>query len=149
MPPRVPKFTEVRVANSDLCYVSWFKIFGNLRPQSGRKPAAFILLTAGWFLSSLPDGLPQPLGRCLLIAISGVCPLRFILAVPEPHERHHGIQNVGAASGLHSARSLHRSWNLFFTMTFLAHQAFALRLDAVIPRFDPSLLHATRRLLEW
>src|SRR5438045_2131217 len=51
--PRVPAESDDRVSNP-ISLVSWWKIFDNLR-RSLVEPAAFILLTACWFM---PDGLP-------------------------------------------------------------------------------------------
>ena len=135
--PRVPEESEDRVANP-ISLVSWFKIFDNLR-RSLVEPAAFILLTACWFL---PDGLPS---RWTLSLIAIWCvPACFSLCLNLMKAS--WDSNVGAAQDAFST-FFTSIVNLFFTMTFLAHQAL-LSLDAVI-RALIRRFFTQRRLLEW
>src|ERR1041384_7880041 len=135
--PRVPEESEDHVANP-ISLVSWFKIFDNLR-RSLVEPAAFVLLTASWFL---PDGLPTR-WTLSLIAIWCIPPcVTLCLNLG----RAWWDSNFGAAQDAFSTFFTYIV-NLFFTMTFLAHQAL-LSLDAVIRVLIRRFL-TQRRLLEW
>ena len=135
--PRVPEESEDHVANP-ISLVSWFKIFDNLR-RSLVEPAAFVLLTASWFL---PDGLPTR-WTLSLIAIWCIPPcVTLCLNLG----RAWWDSNFGAAQDAFSTFFTYIV-NLLFTMTFLAHQAL-LSLDAVIRVLIRRFL-TQRRLLEW
>ncbi|HSS95417.1 MAG TPA: glucoamylase family protein, partial [Terriglobales bacterium] len=135
--PRVPEESEDRVANP-ISLVSWFKIFDNLR-RSLVEPAAFILLTACWFL---PDGLPT---RWTLSLIAIWC-VPACVSLCLNLGRASLDSNFGAAQDAFSTFFTYIV-NLFFTTTFLAHQAL-LSLDAVI-RALIRRFFTQRRMLEW
>jgi cyclic beta-1,2-glucan synthetase len=135
--PHVPEESDDRVSNP-ISLVSWWKIFDNLR-RSLVEPAAFILLTACWFM---PDGLP---GRWTLSLLG-------VLWIPAFFSLGLNLLKAAYASNLAAAQDSLSSFftaslNLVFTVTFLAHQAL-LSLDAVI-RALIRRFFTQRRLLEW
>jgi len=103
------------------------------------EPAAFILLTACWFL---PDGLPA---RWTLSLIAIWC-VPACVSLCLNLGKASWDSNIGAAQDAVST-FFTSIVNLFFTMTFLAHQAL-LSLDAVI-RALIRRFFTQRRMLEW
>lgn len=135
--PHVPQESDDRVANP-ISLVSWWKIFDNLR-RSLVEPAAFVFLIASWLMR---DGLPVHWTMSLLCIL--FLPAGFSLAVNLLKSGFHAdlTEAQDAFSAFFTA-----SVNLFFTITFLAHQAL-LSLDAVV-RVLVRRLVTRRRLLEW
>lgn len=118
--------------------ISWWKIFDNLR-RSLVEPATFLLLLLGWFL---PTARPWPWTLCVLGIL--FLPAVFELAVLSLKSLFCADPTVArnAIGTFHTA-----SANLFFALTFLAHQTL-LSLDAVVRAMVRRFV-TRRRLLEW
>ena len=135
--PRVPSESGARVANP-ISLISRWKIFDNLR-RSLLEPATFLLFVLGWLV----------LGRIpwhWTLAAIGVLflPACFQLAVDVAR-----ALSVRKLMGAREALSgfFAAGVNLFFTLTFLAHQML-LSLDAVFRAMIRRTI-TRRRLLEW
>ena len=135
--PRVPDEAGARVQNP-ISLVSRWKIFDNLR-RSLVEPATFLLLLLGWLaLGRLP--WEWTLATLAILALPSWFQLAFdlvrALAKFDPIVAREAFSTFYAANV-----------NLFFTLTFLAHQSL-LSLDAVVR----ALIRRTvthLRLLEW
>ena len=135
--PRVPDESGAYVANPISLISSW-KIFDNLR-RSLVEPATFLLLACGWFM---PGGTP------IRWTVAIIC----ILFIPPWFQLAFSLMRAifarNAIAGHESLTALYAAnINLFFTLTFLAHQTL-LSLDAVIRALVRRLV-THRRLLEW
>jgi hypothetical protein len=134
---RVPEESGLRVPNP-ISLVSRWKIFDNLR-RSLVEPATFLLLVLGWLALA---GRPWQwtVAALAIFSLPVWCQLAFDLVRAlvrfDPIAAHEGLDAFYTANV-----------NLFFTITFLAHQSL-LSLDAVVR----ALVRRTvthRRLLEW
>lgn len=135
--PRVPDEFGARVKNP-ISVVSRWKIFDNLR-RSLVEPAMFLLFVFGWLISGQTAARSTLATICiLLIPACG----QFLLKLIGDAWEHKGFSFGEALQGLYTS-----SVNLFFTLTFLAHQTL-LSLDAVIRALVRRFI-THRRLLEW
>jgi len=135
--PRVPSESGARVGNP-ISLISRWKIFDNLR-RSLLEPATFFLFVLGWLvLGRIPwhwtvaaiGVLFLPACFQLVVDVARALSVRKLMGARE------------ALSGFFAA-----GVNLFFTLTFLAHQTL-LSLDAVIRAIIRRTI-TRRRLLEW
>jgi hypothetical protein len=134
--PRVPEESHQRVRNP-ISLVSRWKIFDNLR-RSLVEPATFVLLILGWLVLGRP--WEWTLATLAILCLPSWCQLAFDLT--RALIRFDAISAREALSSFYAANV-----NLFFTITFLAHQSL-LSLDAVVRALvRRSVTHL--RLLEW
>ncbi len=134
--PRVPEESGVRVPNP-ISLVSRWKIFDNLR-RSLVEPATFLLLVLGWLVL----GRPWEWTLATLAILSLPAWSQFAVDLIRSLIR---FDPIAAREGLSSFYAA--NVNLFFMLTFLAHQSL-LSLDAVVR----ALIRRTvthLRLLEW
>ncbi|HEV2714406.1 MAG TPA: glycosyl transferase, partial [Terriglobales bacterium] len=135
--PRVTEESGKHTSNP-ISPISRWKIFDNLR-RSLVEPATFLLLVLGWLALG---------GRPLYWTLLTICILfvpvwcQFVLNLLRSLFKHDPIIVREALDALYTAHI-----NLFFTLTFLAHQAL-LSLDAVIRALVRRMI-THRRLLEW
>jgi cyclic beta-1,2-glucan synthetase len=135
--PRVPEESGARVKNP-ISLISRWKIFDNLR-RSLVEPATFLLLVFGWLMFS---------GTAAQWTLATICILfipacfQFLLHLSRALWARNGIAAREALTALYTS-----SVNLFFTLTFLAHQTL-LSLDAVLRALVRRLV-THRLLLEW
>ena len=135
--PRVPDESGARVPNP-ISLISRWKIFDNLR-RSLVEPATFLLLVLGWVVLA---------GKPVYWTIATICILflpawcEFVLKLVRGVWEWNGVAVREAFTTVHTAHI-----NLFFTLTFLAHQML-LSLDAVTRALVRRWV-THRRLLEW
>jgi cyclic beta-1,2-glucan synthetase len=135
--PRVPDESGARVKNP-ISVISRWKIFDNLR-RSLVEPSTFLLLVFGWLMSGHTAARWTIATVCILF-IPACC--QFALTLFRATWGRNVIAAREALTALYTS-----SINLFFTLTFLAHQTL-LSLDAVIRALVRRLI-THRRLLEW
>jgi cyclic beta-1,2-glucan synthetase len=135
--PRVPDEAGASVPNP-ISLISRWKIFDNLR-RSLLEPAIFLLLVLGWVVLAGTPGHWTLATICILF-IPAWC--QFVLRLARAMWARNVIAAREALTALYTANI-----NLFFTLTFLAHQTM-LSLDAVIRALVRRLV-THRRLLEW
>ena len=135
--PRVPDETGARVKNP-ISGISRWKIFDNLR-RSLVEPSTFLLLVFGWLMSGR-TAVRWTLAALCILFIPACC--QFVLKL---FRAIWGRDILAAREGLTALYT--SSVNLFFTLTFLAHQTL-LSLDAVLRALVRRLI-THRRLLEW
>ena len=133
----VPDESGHRVPNP-ISLISQWKILDNLR-RSLVEPATLLLLLLGWLV------LPRSAARWTIATI-------IILFLPAWFQFLFSVVQAGLArkwTMVHDAVSvlLTANVNLFFTLTFLAHQTM-VSLDAVIRTLVRRMVTG-RRLLEW
>ena len=135
--PEVPEESAERVPNP-VSLLSRWKIFDNLR-RSLVEPATFLLLVVGWFMPGQRPWHWTVATICILFLPAwfrfAFRLLRALVALDSTVAR-------DAVSELYAANV-----NLFFTLTFLAHQAI-LSLDGVVRTLLRRFV-TRRRLLEW
>ena len=118
--------------------ISWWKIFDNLR-RSLVEPAMFLLLVVGWFMLSRPPWEWTLATLCILFVPAWFqCLFNLVRAVVEWSSS----TARDAMSGLYTANV-----NLFFTLTFLAHQML-ISLDAMVRALVRRFVTQSH-LLEW
>ena len=135
--PRVRSESGARVKNP-ISLISRWKIFDNLR-RSLVEPSFFVLLVLGWLMSG-HSAARWTLATVFILFIPACC--EFLLNLFRALWNRNAIGAREALTALYTS-----SANLFFTLTFLAHQAL-LSLDAVIRALVRRLI-THRRLLEW
>ncbi len=135
--PRVPDEFGARVKNP-ISVLSRWKIFDNLR-RSLVEPSTFLLFVFGWLLSGHTAGRWTLATVCILL-VPAFC--EFLLNLFRAMWERNAIAAREALTALYTS-----SVNLFFTLTFLAHQTL-VSLDAVIRALVRRLI-THRRLLEW
>ena len=118
--------------------ISRWKIFDNLR-RSLLEPAIFLLLVLGWVVLAGTPGHWTLATICILF-LPAWC--EFVLRLARATWARNVVAAREALTALCTANI-----NLFFTLTFLAHQTL-LSLDAVIRALVRRLV-THRRLLEW
>ena len=134
---RVPDESGAWVPNP-ISLVSRWKILDNLR-RSLVEPGIFLLLLLGWLI--LPGAPAQlTLATIAILFIPAWC--QFLVGVARALWQGTVIPAREALGALYTANV-----NLFFTITFLAHQTL-LSLDAVVRALVRRFL-THRRLLEW
>jgi cyclic beta-1,2-glucan synthetase len=134
--PEVPEESGQRTRNP-LTMISWWKILDNLR-RSLVEPATFLLLVSGWLVGA----------RAWEWTLAALC----ILFMPAWFQLAGNLVRAMARKDSSIAR---QSWsdfcttnvNLFFTLTFMAHQTL-VSLDAVVRALVRRLV-TKERLLEW
>jgi cyclic beta-1,2-glucan synthetase len=134
---RVPDETG-RLVSNPISLVSQWKILDNLR-RSLVEPATFLLFVFGWL--TLP-GSPVYWTLAILCILFVPVWFQFVFTLIRAAFEKKMMVAKEAVAGLVTANA-----NVFFTLTFLAHQAL-VSLDAVIR----TLVRRTvtqRRLLEW
>ena len=135
--PRVPEESGRRVPNP-ISLVSRWKIFDNLR-RSLVEPATFLLMVLGWLVLGR---LPWEWTVATIAILSLPAWWQFSFDLLQALIRFDGIVAREALGAFYNANV-----NLFFTLTFLAHQAL-LSLDAVM-RVLVRRTFTHLRLLEW
>jgi cyclic beta-1,2-glucan synthetase len=135
--PRVPDESGADVRNP-ISVISRWKIFDNLR-RSLVEPGTFLLLVFGW-LTLGGTASRWTLAAICILFIPACC--QFALKVLRALWAGNVIAAREALTALYTA-----TVNIFFTLTFLAHQTL-LSLDAVIRALVRRLV-THRRLLEW
>jgi cyclic beta-1,2-glucan synthetase len=135
--PRVPDESGARVKNP-ISVISRWKIFDNLR-RSLVEPSTFVLLVFGWLMSGR-TAAPWTLATVCILFIPACC--QFVLKL------FRAIWGLNLLAAREAFTALYTSSvNLFFTLTFLAHQTL-LSLDAVLRALARRFI-THRRLLEW
>jgi cyclic beta-1,2-glucan synthetase len=135
--PSVSDEVGNRAANP-ISTISRWKIFDNLR-RSLVEPATFLLLVLGWIALGSKPLYWTLLTICILFLPAwSQCGLNLLRSLFEGDP-------IIAREGLDALYTAHV--NLFFTLTFVAHQAL-LSLDAVIRALVRRMI-THRRLLEW
>ena len=134
--PEVPDESGQRTRNP-LAMISWWKVLDNLR-RSLVEPATFLLLVAGWLLG----------GRAWEWTVAAL----FILFMPAWIQLTGNLTRAVARKDSSLARQAWSDFfttnvNLFFTLTFLAHQTL-VALDAVVRALVRRFV-TKERLLEW
>ncbi len=134
----VPEESGDRVANP-MSMISRWKILDNLR-RSLVEPATFLLLVVGWLVAARAPWEWTLVTLCILFV-----PTWFQLAanVVRALFAEEVVASVRDALGGFYAANV----NLFFTLTFLAHQTL-VSLDAVV-RVLVRRMFTQQRLLEW
>jgi cyclic beta-1,2-glucan synthetase len=127
--------TKVR---NPISIISRWKIFDNLR-RSLVEPATFLLLVFGWLLL---DHSPAHWTLATICILFIPACFQFVLHLARALQKRNVIAAREALTALSTS-----SVNLFFTLTFLAHQTL-LSLDAVIRALVRRLVTHCR-LLEW
>lgn len=135
--PRVPDESGAKVGNP-ISVISRWKILDNLR-RSLVEPATFLLLVFGWLVLS-GTAAQWTLATICILFIPACC--QFVLKLLRAMRGCNLMAAREALTALYTA-----SVNLFFTLTFLAHQTL-LSLDAVIRALVRRLVTHCR-LLEW
>ena len=135
--PRVRDEAGATVKNP-ISVISRWKIFDNLR-RSLVEPATFLLLVFGWLMMS-GKAAHWTLATICILFIPAFC--QFLLNLSRAIWGRNVIVAREALAVLYTA-----SVNLFFTLTFLAHQML-LSLDAVVRALVRRFV-THRRLLEW
>src|SRR5437868_1179816 len=135
--PRVRDEAGATVKNP-ISVISRWKIFDNLR-RSLVEPATFLLLVSGWLMMS-GKAAHWTLATICILFIPAFC--QFLLNLSRAIWGRNVIAAREALTVLYTA-----SVNLFFTLTFLAHQML-LSLDAVVRALVRRFV-THRRLLEW
>lgn len=134
----VPEESGARVANP-MSMISRWKILDNLR-RSLIEPATFLLLVVGWLVAARAPWEWTLAALCILFM-----PTWFQLAANLVRAMFASDVTASARdaiSGFYAANV-----NLFFTLTFLAHQTL-VSLDAVVRAVVRRML-THQRLLEW
>ena len=134
--PRVPNESGAKVKNP-ISIISRWKIFDNLR-RSLVEPATFLLLVLGWLVLGVP-GWWTVVTVCILFIPTWS---EFVLKLFRATWKQNTIAVYEALTSLYTAHV-----NVFFTLTFLAHQTL-VSLDAVIRALVRRLVTHCR-LLEW
>src|SRR5438552_7568210 len=125
-------------APNPISTISRWKIFDNLR-RSLVEPATFLLLVLGWIALGGKPLYWTLLTICILFLPAwSQCGLTLLRSLFEGDP-------IIAREGLDALYTAHV--NIFFTLTFIAHQAL-LSLDAVIRALVRRMI-THRRLLEW
>ena len=134
--PHVPDESRDQVRNP-ISLISRWKILDNLR-RSLVEPATFVMLLMGWLVARSPWYWALLTIGVLLLPAMVECAIGLLRAL--------FYANATAASdtlsGFYAA-----CVNVFFNLTFLAHQTL-LSLDAVV-RSSVRRIFTNRRLLEW
>ena len=135
--PRVPDESGTKVKNP-ISIISRWKIFDNLR-RSLVEPATFLLLVLGWLALG---GVPKWWTLATVCILFIPAWLEFLLKVFRAVWARDTIAGYEAITALYTAHV-----NVFFTLTFLAHQTL-VSLDAVIRALVRRFVTHCR-LLEW
>lgn len=135
--PRVPD-EQGAYAPNPISLISRWKILDNLR-RSLVEPATFVLLLLGWLV--LPGNAARlTLAAIAILFIPSWC--EFLVNLLSALWERSGIRVRESVAALYTA-----NLNLFFTITFLAHQTL-VSLDAVVRALVRRFV-THRRLLEW
>ena len=135
--PRVPDESGTKVKNP-ISIISRWKIFDNLR-RSLVEPATFLLLVLGWLVLGSAPAWWTLITICILFIPAW---FEFVLKMLRAIRARNTIAGYEALTALYTAHV-----NVFFTLTFLAHQTL-VSLDAVIRALVRRLVTHCR-LLEW
>ena len=135
--PRVRDEQGAEVANP-ISLISWWKIFDNLR-RSLVEPAIVLLLIFGWFQRDR-EPVRWTLATIFILAIPAV--FEFVANLIKAAVQRKAVAAREALSGFYASIV-----NVFFTITFLAHQTL-LAVDAVA-RALIRRMFTRERLLEW